>query len=149
MMAVGDRIDPYRSYTYRVELDNTPVAGFSEASNLTFDVEPVEYREGTDPLYPRKLSGMRKFSDITLKKGYTQDDDLYVWYATALNGPVERRNGSIILQDEQQVDQIRWNFNEGWISKYERSALNASSNEVLIESVQICVERIEVEFLNP
>jgi phage tail-like protein len=148
-MTVGERIDPYRSYNYRIELDDTPIAGFSEASNLTFDVEQVEYREGTDPNYPRKLSALLKFSDVTLKKGYTQDDDLYVWYASALNGAVDRRNGSIILQDEAKQDTIRWNFNEGWICKYERSALNAGSNEVVIESVQICVERIEVEFLNP
>ena len=148
-MPVGDRIDPYRSYNYTVELDGIKVAGFSEASNLTFDVEPVEYREGTDPLFPRKLSGLRKFSDITLKKGYTQNEELYVWYATALNGPVDRRNGAIILEDEQGQGQIRWNFNEGWICKYERSALNASSNEVLIESIQICVEQITVVFLNP
>ena len=148
-MAVGDRNDPYRGYNYRIEIDNTAIAGFNEASNLMFDVQPVEYREGTDPNYPRKLSAQLKFSDITLKKGYTQDGDLYAWYATALNGPVERRNGAIVLQDEQKVDVIRWNFNEGWICKYERSALNASSNEVVIESIQICVERIEVEFLNP
>jgi phage tail-like protein len=146
-MAVGDRIDPYRGYNYRVEIDDTTVAGFSEASNLTHDVEPVEYREGTDPMYPRKLSGLRKFSDITLKRGYTQDTALYDWYAAALNGPIVRRNGAIILQDEQKSDVIRWNFTDGWITKYESSTMNATSNEPFIESVQICAEKIEVEFV--
>jgi phage tail-like protein len=146
-MAVGDRTDPYRAYNYRIEIDNTPVAGFSEANIPDGDVEPAEYREGTDPMWPRKLSGLRKFSNITLKRGYTESDDLYRWYVTALSGSVERRNGAIILQDEDRNEVLRWNFSEGWPCKYMGAAMNASSNDMAIESIEICVESVFVEFL--
>lgn len=145
-MAVGDRNDPYRGYNYRVEIDNAAVAGFSEASGLSFNIDPVEYREGTDlSMHVRKLTGLRKFSNITLKRGYTDNRELWTWYLTGLNGAVERRNGAIILQDEDRVDVMRWNFEAGWITKYESSNLSASSNDVLIETVEICVERVEIE----
>lgn len=145
-MAVGDRDDPYRGYNYRVEIDNTAVAGFSEASGLSFNIKPVDYREGTDlNMHVRKLTGLREFSNITLKRGYTDNRELWNWYLTGLNGLVERRNGAIVLQDEQRIDVMRWNFEAGWITKYESSNLSATSNDVLIETIEICVERVEIE----
>jgi phage tail-like protein len=145
-MAVGDRNDPYRGYNYRVEIDNTAVAGFSEASGLTFDIDPVEYREGNDVnLHVRKLPGLRKFANIVLKRGFTSNTELYDWYRTNLSGAIERRDGSIVVQDEDRNDALRFNFSSGWICKYEGPTLNATSNDVIIESIEICVERVELE----
>jgi hypothetical protein len=43
------------------------VASFSEVTGLTADGDPVDYREGKDPINNvRKLIGLRKFSVITL-----------------------------------------------------------------------------------
>lgn len=145
-MAVGNRNDPFRGYNFRVEIDNSAVAAFSEVSGLTFDVDPVEYREGTDlNMHVRKLTGLRKFGNITCKRGFTDNTELYDWYKTTLNGAVDRRNGAIILQDEDRNDVQRWNFEGGWISKYEGPSFNATSNDVVIESIEICVERVEFE----
>lgn len=145
-MATGDRNDPYRGFNFRVEIDNTAVAAFSEASGLTFDVDPVEYREGTDlPLHVRKLTGLRKFANIALKRGFTDNKDLWEWYKAVLNGTVERRDGAVVLMDEDRKDVLRWNFTEGWICKWEGPAMNATANDVAIESIEICVERVELE----
>ncbi len=145
-MAVGDRNDPYRGYNYRVEIDGLSVAGFSEASGLTLDTEPVEYREGNElRMTVRKLSGLRKFSNIMLKRGYTDNMELFDWYKQNLNGSVERRNGAIVLMTEDRDDALRWNFEQGWICKYTGPTMTATSNDVSIESVEICVEWIELE----
>jgi phage tail-like protein len=146
-MAVGDRKDPYRSYHYRLELNNTAVAGFSEISGLTNDVDPIEYREGNDPLHVRKLSGLRKYANIMLKRGYTDNRDLLTWYAAAQNGAIERRNGAIILMNEDREDVLRWEFKEGWPCKYEGPSFNATGNEVAIESLEICHEQLTLEFI--
>lgn len=141
----AERTDPYRGYNYVVEIDGAVSAGFTEASGLTFDVDPVEYREGTDPqLHVRKLTGLRKFSNIMLKRGITQNRELWDWYKDVLNGDVQRRNGSITLRDEQYNDVLRWEFSDGWISKWEGPSMNASGNEVAVESIEICVERVEL-----
>jgi phage tail-like protein len=145
-MAVGDRNDPFRGYNYRVEIDNVALAGFSEASGLTFDIDQVEYREGNDlNMHVRKLSGLRKFSNIVLKRGFTTNMELFNWYLINLNGSVERRNGSVVVQDEDRADVLRFNFSNGWICKYEGPTLNATSNDVIVESIEICVERVELE----
>lgn len=144
-MPPGERTDPYRGFNFRVEIDQVGEAFFSEAGGLTFDVDPVDYREGTDQgLHVRKLTGLRKFSNITLKRGFTQNKELWDWYLSVLNGITERRNGAIVLRDEDHQDQLRWEFKEGWICKWEGPALNATSNDVVIESIEICVERVEL-----
>jgi phage tail-like protein len=145
-MAVGDRNDPFRGYNYRVEIDGLTVAGFSEASGLTLDTEPVEYREGNDVrMTARKLPGLRKFSNITLKRGYTPNMELFDWYKQNLNGAVERRDGAIALMNEVQEDVLRWKFEQGWICKYTGPTMTAASNDVTIETVELCVEWIELE----
>lgn len=145
MPTTGDRNDPFRGYNFEIEIDNTSVAGFRECSGLTFDTEPVEYREGTDAqLHVRYLTGLRKFAPISLKRGITKDDQLWRWYKDILNGSVERRNGAIILKNEERIPQLRWEFSEGWITKWEGPQFNATSNDVVVESIEIRVERVEL-----
>jgi phage tail-like protein len=145
MPPTGQRDDPYRGFNFRVEIDKTPVAGFREASGLSFTTDSVEYREGADvPLHVRKLTGLRKFANISLKRGMTQNHDLWDWYHNVVNGTEDRRNGAVVLQDEQHADVMRWNFENGWISKWEGPAMNATSNDVSIETIEITVESVEL-----
>ena len=102
------RVDPYRGYNFRVELDSTSVASFRECGGLSATTDSVDYREGKDtPLSVRKLTGLRKFTNITLKRGYTNNEDLWNWYKNILNGVTDRRNGAIVLQDEEHNDVLR------------------------------------------
>jgi phage tail-like protein len=144
-MPTGERKDPFHGFNFRVEIDRSEVAGFREASGLSFNADPVEYREGTDiPLHPRKLTGLRKFANISLRRGFTDNTELWDWYKNILNGVPDRRNGSIILKDEEHTDVLRWDFENGWICKWEGPSLNATMNDVAVESVDICVERVEL-----
>jgi phage tail-like protein len=146
-MANGERIDPFRGFNFRVEISNTSeaVAAFREASGLVFTIDPVEYRDGNSPdLHPVKLFGLRKYSNIMLKRGITLNRELWVWYRNLVNGVADRRNGAVILLDEEHTDVARWNFREGWICKWEGPSLNATQNEVAIESIEICVEQVEL-----
>jgi phage tail-like protein len=145
MGTAATRIDPYRGYNFRIELDSTNVASFRECGGLTLSTDPVDYREGTDkPLHVRKLTGLRKYTNITLKRGYTQNEDLWDWYKNIVNGVSDRRNGAVILQDEEHNDVLRWNFTNAWICKWEGPAMNATSNDVAIEALEICPEQIEL-----
>jgi phage tail-like protein len=141
-MPTGERKDPYRGFNFRLELGTAAVAGFRECSGLTSNTDPVEYREGLDPLHARKLTGMRHHANMVLKRGFTDNKELFVWYKTVLDGAPERRDGAVVLQDEQHNDVLRWNFENGWICKWEGPMLNATSNDVAIESIEICVEQV-------
>src|SRR5260370_16800001 len=103
------RVDPFRGYKFRVELDNTSVASFRECGGLTATTDSVDYREGKDtPLSVRKLPGLRKFTNITLKRGLTTNQELWKWYKNILNGVTDRRNGATVLQTNHHNNFLRW-----------------------------------------
>jgi phage tail-like protein len=142
---VATRVDPYRNFNFRVEIQGITAASFSECSGLESSVDVVEYREGADKvLSVRKLAGLRKYSNLTLKRGVTGDRELYDWHRKVLDGELDRRNGSIILLDDQRQEVLRWNFHNGWICRYEGPTLNAKSSEVAIETIEICHEGLEL-----
>ena len=68
-MPVGSRKDPFRSYHFLVEIDGITRAGFRECSGLDSSQDAIEYREGNEGLTSRKLPGLVKYSNITLKRG--------------------------------------------------------------------------------
>jgi phage tail-like protein len=146
MTETGVREDPYRAYNFLVEIDGTAVAGFSEVGGLSGDGDVVEYREGTDvPLTVRKLPGLRKYSNITLKRGYTTSRVLWQWRLQIIEGQLVRHNGAVVLLDEQRKRVAEWRFRNGWIVKYEGPALSAKGNDVALETVEIAHEGLALQ----
>ena len=141
-MPVGDRKDPYRGYNFLVELDGVERASFRECSGLDTSQDPIDYREGTDSFTTRRLPGLVKYSNIILKWGITDDTELWDWRQSAMDGKVERKNGSIVLLDDTGTEQLRWNFREGWPSKWTGPTFNATGNEVAIETLEIVHEGV-------
>ncbi len=139
------RVDPYKNFRFLVEIGGIVQAGFSECSGFGSDVEVVEYREGGDTNTVRKLRGKVSYPEISLKWGITDSDELYVWHKGAVDGnvPLDRRDGSIILQDDQGQEAVRWNFFDAWPSKWEGASLNATGNEVAMDGLTLSCERVE------
>ena len=145
-MATNTRKDPYRGFNFLVEIEGIQPMGFMEVSGLSAEGDPIEYREGSDvPMHVRKLVGLRKFSNITLKRGYVKDDSFWRWFANIANGQPDRRNGTIVLLSEAREEVMRWNFENAWINKVEGPALKATGNEVAIESMELCHEQLTFE----
>lgn len=145
-MATGARNDPYRGFNFRLEVDGLTIASFSEASGLVAEGDPVDYREGADMVNSvRKLEGLRKYQNIVLKRGYTQNKELWAWYRNIANGTEDRRNGAIVLMDEAHRDVLRWNFRNAWLNKVEGPSFNATGNEVAMESVELVHEGLDID----
>jgi phage tail-like protein len=141
-MAVG-RVDPYRGFNFLVEIDGITQAGFQEVSGLDASTDPVDYREGSDPNHVRKLTGLNKYTAITLKRGITDSDELWKWRKTVIDGKPDRKNGSIILRDETGTERLRWNFANAWPSKWTGPAFNATSTAVAVETLEITHEEVQ------
>jgi phage tail-like protein len=142
-MATGGRTDPYRVYNFLLEIDGITRGGFRECSGLDASSDPIAYREGGEGLTERKLPGMVKYSNITLKRGITDDASLWEWRKTVIDGKVQRKNGSIILLDDTGEEKLRWNFREGWPTKWTGPSFNATGNEVAIETLEIVHEGLD------
>jgi phage tail-like protein len=146
MAATDSRNDPYRGFNFVVDFGDQTIAAFSEASGLTAEGDAVDYREGTDKQnHVRKLVGLRKFANVTLKRGYTRNDKLWVWYTNIANGTPDRRDGTITLMDEGHSAVLRWRISAAWVNKIEGPSLKAAGNEVALESIELCHEGLAME----
>jgi len=139
------RQDPLRNFRFRVEIDGLVAAGFSEVHIGATTVDVIDYREGNEPNHVRKLPGLHKFANITLKRGVTTSLELYNWHKEIRQGLTSqaRRNVAIIVADESGADQVRFIVSEAWPAKYEVSDLNGKGNEVMIELLELANEGIE------
>jgi phage tail-like protein len=139
-MPTGARNDPYESFNFTVEIDGVTTAGFSEVSGLDTETDIVNYRNGDHENTLTKLPGLKKFPNITCKRGFTKDTALWDWRKKVMDGQTERKSGAIVLHDESNKPVLRWSFKEGWPCKLSGPSLNAKNNEVAIETLEIAHE---------
>jgi len=145
-MAVGSRpTDPYRGFRFKVQIDGITKAGFREVSGLDAGTDPVDYRDGDEATRLRKLAGLQKFSNITLKRGITEDQDLWKWRSMVMDGKIKdaRKNGQIILLDDEGKEAAEWTFTDGWPTKWTGPGFNATANEVAIDTLEITHEGLK------
>lgn len=145
MPNIKDTHDPYNSYNFWVEWDGIVHAGFRECSGLTGTRTASTYREGTDKnLAQRQLPGLNSFGNISLKRGFTDNDELWKWHRQLLDGEPERKNVSIILADDKGEEKIRWNLEKCWPTSWNGPEFNATGSEVAIESLELVHEGVTV-----
>jgi phage tail-like protein len=137
-------MDPLVSYTFCLEIDGIEAGRFSEGSGFDSEVAIVEHREngpgGKEVI--RKLPGQVKWSDITLKRGSTSQLDLWEWHQKILDGDIvgARKNGSVVVYDTMYKEVARFNFVNGWPSKWKGPDLKATGSDVALEEITIAHE---------
>jgi phage tail-like protein len=145
------RDDPYAAYNFEVVVtgvsdDGKSVKGsFSEVSGLGVEMGVIEYRNGSEDITVRKLPGLKKYTNITLKRGITGDLAFWDWMLNGMQGLVQRTTVSIILLDESRNPVMQWNFRRSWPCKWVGPSFNAKSNEVAIETLEICHEGMAID----
>jgi phage tail-like protein len=144
-MATGQRAkDPFRGFRFRVQIGGITKAGFREVSGLDAGTDAVDYREG-DGTTIRKLAGLQKFSSITLKRGITDDMDMWKWRQQVIDGKMTdaRKNGQVIVLDDEGKEAAEWTFTDGWPTKYTGPTFNATASEVAIDTLEIVHEGLK------
>ena len=142
---MAPRKDPLRNYRFRLEIDGIQQAAFSEVAVGETAADVVDYRDGNEAPRLRKLSGLTKYGNVTLKWGITDSMELEEWHDAICAGQVQtsRKQVAIIVMDEAGQDKARFVVTDAWPTKYTLGGLNGKGNEVLIESVELVNEGIE------
>ena len=135
----------FRAFQFMVEIDGITQARFQEVGGIDATIDVTEYREGGDPLGSRKLPGQTKHANLTLKRGFTDDVQLWKWFEDVMTGRTIniRRNLSVVQLDMAGQETIRWNVYQAFPVKYTAPAFNAKGSDLSIESLEIAYERIE------
>jgi phage tail-like protein len=139
-MATADVKDPFNNFNFLVEIDGLSRGAFQQCSGFDSTIDVTEYREGGSNTTPRKIPGLTKHSNITLKWGVTDDMELYKWHKDAVNGDLVRKNGSIVLLNRKGEEVARWNFERAFPVKYHGPDLDAQKSELAIETLELAHE---------
>ena len=144
-MAV-QRKNPYANFNFLVNLGLEQELGFSEVELPAAEIQTIEYREGSEPTSgARKLPGRVRYGNVVLRRGLAGDLELWDWFRAVRDGDVERRNVTITLLDEARTPVLQWRLRNAFPVKIESSDLNAKGNEVVIETLELTHEGLELE----
>lgn len=137
------RNDPYRDFNFRVEIDGSVVAHFSELTVEEGATKPGKGEKQRRRV--RKLPGLTKYGNITLKRGMTENSALGRWHRDIVDGKIGEFRKTVVITalDEAGADKARFVVNKAWPTKYDPSDLNAKGNEVAIELLELANEGIE------
>ena len=130
------RDDPLRNFRFRLEMDGVTHGAFSE----------VAIGDGGMDLHPvRRLPGLTKYANVSLKRGVTDSNMLREWHRDVLAVGVadSRRTVRIVVVDEAGADRASFLVREAWPTKYDPSDLDAKGNELFIELLELANEGIE------
>ena len=143
---------PYGQFNFLVDLGTGstegPQAGFQECSEIGTTVDVVEYRNGNDrDASVRKLTGLARVSDVTLKRGTIGSLDLYQWLDQVRNGDLSAvRTVTIQLLSEDHAAVVQtWTLHRARIVRHVSGPFNARATDVAMEELTLAYERLELE----
>ncbi|MFL5755747.1 MAG: phage tail protein [Chloroflexota bacterium] len=141
--APGVFIDPYRAYSFRLEIQGVTQGHFIECTGLGIRVHPIRYQEGGGNVI-HQIPGPLEYGDVTLRYGLTASHELWDWFMGIVQGRVERRNVSILMLDtDGATEVVRWNLVNAWPSEWRGAALDALARDVAIESLTLVFESLQ------
>ena len=150
-MAV-QRDRPYAQFNFLVDLGtgNTdgPHAGFQECSEICMSVDVVEYRNGNEKENAvRKLTGLARYPDVTLKRGIIGSLDLYTWLDDIRNGNQSAMRTVVVqLMNEDHSSVVQeWKLMRARIVKHVSGPFNARASDVAMEEITLAYERLELD----
>ncbi len=144
MPVIGTPRSYHKKFKFIVEIDGLTYAGFQKCSELSADVAKIEHHEGGS-LIPHKSPGRVTFSDVTLERGATKDEELFTWFKQVANvaansGLVDdqyKRNGDVVQQDRDGKTLRRWKLAKAWPTKFVAGEWDNDADENVIEKMTL------------
>lgn len=143
---------PYAQFNFLVDIGagtDGPEAGFQECSNIGMEVTVAEYRNGNEKENSvRKITGLNKATDVTLKRGVIGSNNLYAWLDDIRNGnenALRTVHIHLMTEDHQTTPVQTWNLLRARIIKYVSGPFSAKGGDVAMEELTLAYERMEME----
>lgn len=134
--------DHIGNFNFRIEIEGLAVGAFTAMEGMGSETEVIEFG-GTINQVVSKRPGRSKYTDITLKRGWMADDQLWNWRMDVVAGRVERKSGSIIVCADDASEVCRFNFYDAWPAKAAGFSQDGKGTGVNIEEYTLTIERLE------
>ena len=137
---------PLPRFHFQVDWGGAKIS-FTEVTGLDMQVEVIEYRHSDSKDFHKiKLPGMKKFSNIVLKRGkFEGDGDFNLWLDEIANERVNGRRDVVIrLLNEKHTPVAAWSAARCFPVKVTAPDLKSDANEISIESIELAHEGLKV-----
>jgi len=136
---------PIPKFRFEVKWDSD-VMSFQEVTGLDIEAQPIEYRHGDSPSFSSiKMPGLKKFSDVTMKKGVMKSDNkFWDWFNEIKMNTVKRIPVTISLLDEEGSPTMVWTLTNAFPLKISGTDLKSTGNEVAVETIVIAHEGLTI-----
>ncbi|MEV4312486.1 phage tail protein [Actinocrispum sp. NPDC049592] len=139
------KMDPPYAGRFVFTVDGLTIGSFIEVSGLSVQIETEEVVEGGNNGFTHKLPKAMKWPNLVLKRGITDSDALFEWFAKcsgegldSAGSKLERRHGSVQLLDSQGKTIRRWNFTDAFPVKWSGPKLAATGRDLATEELEVC-----------
>jgi phage tail-like protein len=144
-VASSRTVDPPFAGKFVFTVDDLTIGAFTEVSGLSVQIEVEELAEGGMNQYTHKLPGRMKWPNLVLKRGITNTDNLFAWFAKSSGdgfagegNKLARKNGAITLLDAAGKPVRKWKFTGAYPVKWSGPRLAASSRDLAVEELEVC-----------
>ena len=125
---------------FSLEVQGITLAYFTACSGISLEFEPITFKQGDGKMIvERKRPGRPKYSEVVMKRGFTQDQTLHKWFDEVVKGATATpyKTASIVIFGRDANEVARFNLLNCWPSKLSVSDLSAGSDDVMIEEITI------------
>lgn len=138
---------PLPAFSFQVSWGDQSKIPFQEVTGLDTETQVIEYRHSNSPVFSTiKMPGMRKFGNVTMKKGvFVKDNGFWDWYNKIKMNTIARISVVVQLLDEKGNPTMIWTLANAWPTKISAPSLKSDGNEVAIQSIEVAHEGITVE----
>ncbi len=138
---------PVPKFHFKATFGDKGEISFQEVSGLDAEYDIIEYRAGNSIDFSTvKMPGLRKGSDVTLKKGMFKDDTaLYDYFNETKMNTIARQTVTIQLLDEEHNPMFTWTLKNAFPMKVSGTDLNAQNSEVAVEEIVLAHEGLSFE----
>ena len=133
------------SSTFAVEFGTIASGMFTEVSGLGMDIEEIKSTRVTllGKAVTRFSPGTVKYQTITFKREFNGDKEFWNWHDEMCKGKRKYTDGSIVMFDLDGTEVDRWNIIKAWPSKWTVSDLDAGTDDVMTEEIELQIEFLE------
>lgn len=138
----AQRIDPFATYKFTVEVEGIKEAEFTDCSGLEVTTDVFEYQEGGLNQYSHKLPGRTKYSNITLKRGFATSNKMYLWYKDMADkllagSKFSGKKVTITLSSSSVPDEkMVWTLNNAFPVKWVAPTFKSGEAAISIETLE-------------
>jgi len=145
-------IYPFTAFNFSVEVNVEGVspkvcnAAFSDCDGLEMTMEVKTIREGGNNGRQIRLTGPISYGQVTLKRGMTENFDLWDWFDKTVSDPTVRADAVVVLfAADGNTERARFVLSRCVPVKLKAPTLNAKDGVVAIEEMQLAYESVQLQ----